>query len=81
MKELYFCLKLTETEHDTVSCDLSQECKRYNCYLVYYRKLKDGHVPMYREIKIRGHKNGISRILNFIEKSLKAYMEVNPHKS
>jgi hypothetical protein len=29
-------------------------CEQNGLKLVYYRKFKQGHIPMYREVKVRG---------------------------
>lgn len=54
-KELYFTLNLTENEHDCVEYDIREFCRNNDLEVLYYRKLKSGHVPMRRECKIRGN--------------------------
>jgi hypothetical protein len=77
-EELYFCLELTENEHFIIKDELFRWCLKNDLKLVYYRKLKEGHVPMFREVKIRG--KNIGQAKKFIkEKGL--VIEKNPHKS
>jgi hypothetical protein len=77
--ELYFCLKLTENEHYIVEDMLQAKCQELNCKLLYYRKLKDGHVPMYREVKIIG--NNINKIKVFLsQEMIEDNIEKNPYK-
>lgn len=57
-QEIYFCLKLTEAEHYIVAEALKSQCERLGIKLLYYRKLKDGHVPMIREAKVVGKELG-----------------------
>jgi hypothetical protein len=54
MKELYFHTRLTENEHCIVHGMIQNKCNELDIELVYYRKLKLGHTPMYRECKVRG---------------------------
>ncbi len=77
MEELYFCLYLTENEHYIVEDDITDKCREYNCKLIYYRPLKEGHVPCYREVKITGNKPDFNKIKEYI-KTLDP--EPNPHK-
>ena len=60
-EDIYFCLDLTESEHEIISSELSEVCATNGLELVYYRKLKEGHIPMIREIKVRFH----SQLLGF----------------
>lgn len=76
--ELYFCLRLTESEHGIVQGELESLCKNHNLELLYYRELKDGHIPMYREIKLKGD---IGYVRGYIAKNkLEEYIETNPHR-
>lgn len=63
--EQYFCLHLTENEHYIVEDMLRAFCNSNGLSVVYYRKLKNGHVPMYRECKITGN---IGLLRGFLEK-------------
>lgn len=79
--EFYCCLNLTETEHYIIEEELSRLCKENCLTLHYYRKLKDGHVPMYREFKISGFGMNMSKLDEYIERNnLKEHMETNPHR-
>ena len=78
-KTQYFCLKLTENEHYVVEDMIKDWCSENGGRLIYYRVLKDGHVPMIREIKIDGIAHGtIERFL--LEKKLTSHIVKNPHK-
>lgn len=56
----YFCMNLTEGEHWCVQSDIEKFLETCaDAHLVYYRQLKDGHVPMYREVKIEGSVSSI----------------------
>ena len=67
MDEIYFTTYLTETEHDIVHLLLKEQCDKRNLELIYYRKFKEGHVPMYRECKIKGNLGEISKAIFEIE--------------
>jgi len=54
--EFYFCLRLTENEHYFAEDAIKKRCEESGLTLKYYRKLKEGHIPLYREIKITGAK-------------------------
>lgn len=75
--ELYFCLELTENEHYIVENELTDLCLKYDLKMPYYRRLKDGDIPCFREIKITGKKIGM--IKKWIEKN-KMVIQKNPHK-
>jgi hypothetical protein len=80
MEELYFCLYLTENEHDIASHDIQEQCGNLGLEFKYYRKLKDGHVPMYREVKVRGTRTQIAKFKNWmISDSLDKQVKRNPH--
>jgi hypothetical protein len=84
MNTLYFCMYLTESEHGWAEFDISdfltESCP--GCKLVYYRQLKDGHVPMYREVKIEGPQSGLDCFKRwFHSTSYKDFVEKNPHKT
>lgn len=51
---IYFILKLTENEHYSTEQEISNYLQESGYgELIYYRKLKLGHRPMRREIKIK----------------------------
>lgn len=78
----YFCMNLTENEHYVVESDFDKKCKELGMALVYYRVLKDGHVPMFREVKVQGTKRGIKTFKTFLVKERYTnHMQSNPHKN
>lgn len=81
MEELYFCLHLTGDEHDIVNYNLAQKCHELGLELKYYRKLKEGHRPMYREVKVVGEKLKINLLKKYMRESfLDEQVERNPWK-
>lgn len=93
-KEIYFCLCLTENEHDIIKDSIQLYCEENGLELKYYRKLKDGHVPMYREVKVCGDQYNINVFKNWARNDYKKpffddfitypaifnFMQQNPHK-
>lgn len=71
--EVYLCLHLTENEHYVVEGILRN---KFN--VVYYRKLKDGHIPMYREVKILAKKHEVENFFASNEVMLTEHVEPNP---
>lgn len=57
--EFYFQMCLTECEHEIVEDMVRKVCNDNNLELIYYRELKSGHIPTYREIKVRGENLGL----------------------
>jgi hypothetical protein len=57
--ELYFRLRLTEEEHYIVEDEILSFCKDNDINLKYYRKIKTGHIPMIREVKVQGDNLGL----------------------
>jgi hypothetical protein len=56
----YFCMYLTENEHWCMQSTIEKFLETCaNAKLVYYRQLKDGHVPMHREVKIEGSQSSV----------------------
>lgn len=47
----YFTLRYTENEHSFVEEIFEENLKSRGYELIYYRKYKNGHVPMWREAK------------------------------
>jgi hypothetical protein len=79
-KLLYGCFYLTENEHFIVEDILQKKCDEIGAKLVYYRKLKDGHVPCVREYKIQGAKYMLYEIINFMQdEKLDESKTINPH--
>jgi hypothetical protein len=80
-KELYFCLHLTESEHGVIEDRFEKFCVDNKLNLIYYRKLKEGHIPMYREIKIAGDQININKFKAYCrEEHIFDDVEKNPHK-
>lgn len=74
--EYYFRLSLTENEQDCIESYLKQFCNEHDLELKYYRKIKTGHVPMIREIKVVG--NNAKRVNQFIkEYQLEKFVDEN----
>jgi len=59
----YFRLYLTENEHYIVEGYLKDFCQKNNLEFIYYRTLKNGHVPCVREIKVKGERWKIEKFL------------------
>lgn len=78
LEEMYFCLYLTENEHYIVQDQLALKCLCEGWKLMYYRELNEGHVPMYREVKIFGHRSMFERYMN--QTGLVDHIRRNPHK-
>lgn len=80
MQELYFCLQLDKNEHRVVQHFFQKECDRLKCELVYYRKLTQGHIRGFREIKIRGSRHQIDLFKQYLyEHEYVPYLVKNPH--
>lgn len=76
--EIYFCLNLTSNEHWVIENELKEFCYKHDLDLVYYRELKEGHIPMHREVKIRGD---IGYVRGYIrENKLEEHIVPNPHR-
>lgn len=78
--ELYFCLYLTESEHWIVENDINKMCGYLNLRLCYYRELKEGHIPMFREIKISGNGTSIKRFKKYMrQEKYDEHIKENPY--
>lgn len=68
---VYFILNLTENEHYIVE-DMIRDSLQESGYgeLVYYRQLKQGHIPMRREVKIKFTNKRVFDMLKDYEKYL-----------
>lgn len=75
--EIYFCLELTESEHWRVEEELKSLCSQHELELVYYRELKEGHIPMHREVKLRGDINRVKAYIR--EHKLDKHVVPNPY--
>jgi hypothetical protein len=62
----YFVLKLTENEHDAVSYIINEFCEKNFMDMKYYRKLKIGHRPMIREVKVMGNRRRVADFKKFL---------------
>ena len=62
----YFVLKLTENEHDAVEYVIKEFCEKNFMQMKYYRKLKTGHRPMIREVKVMGNRRRIAEFKKFL---------------
>lgn len=80
MEEFYFCLYLTSSEHEIIEWELKKKCEEFGCSMLYYRQLKDGHWPMYREVKIVGSKPQLGQLNRYMEDQ-KLPPEKNPYKT
>lgn len=67
--ETYFCMDLTEDEHVIVEDMLRTFCNENDMVLVYYRKVKTGHIPCVREAKVR-HNGNRGLFLKFMNKQV-----------
>lgn len=66
MEDLYFCIKLTEAEHTACEAKLKAECERTGAKFLFWRKLVDGHVPLFREVKVQGNSIQLNEIRKFM---------------
>jgi hypothetical protein len=62
----YFVIRLTENEHYCVASQIKQYCLEKELVPIYYRKISTGHVPMYREVKIKGNRSEIGKLKQFM---------------
>ena len=67
MEEFYFTPRLTEAEHEIIEEKVREYCYAKELDMVYYRKFKNGHVPLYRECKVIGPKPAINRFKDYLE--------------
>lgn len=81
--EFYFCLKLTSDEHYIVQSNIEKECCESGLVLLYYRQLKEGHVAMYREVKVCSvNEVRLGKFKKWLhEQMLDKNMEDNPHST
>jgi len=68
--ETYFCIDLTEDEHSIVEDMLRVFCSENCMELVYYRKVKTGHIPGIREVKVRHNGRNKGLFLKFMEEQV-----------
>lgn len=67
MKNIFFTISLTESEHGFVKNMFEEFCLTHELKLVYYRKFKTGHVPMYREVKIEGSVENLNKFKKYLK--------------
>lgn len=53
-QEIYFTPYGNESDHSAIESILRKKCAELGCSMSYYRKFKNGHVPLWRECKIKG---------------------------
>ena len=62
MFEMYARSCCTENEHHLLQDKLMKYCLENKIELVYYRKLKKGHQPCWREWKVKGHRGAVFKL-------------------
>jgi hypothetical protein len=67
--QFYTTIDLTENEHYFYEDKLRQYCVENNLNLMYYRKMKTGHIIMKREFKISGTNRKVRSFKNQFEQS------------
>lgn len=71
IEELYARTYLTESEHDFVEDEIRQYCQENEIKFIYYRKIKTGHIPCFREFKVSGTRGQIMKFVEYLnEKEL-----------
>jgi len=60
--EMYCRTYLTENEHFIVHDQIAEYAKKNNVVLQYYRKMKNGHRPMWREFKVSGDRGSLLKL-------------------
>lgn len=81
LDELFFTLFLTENEHWIVEDIIKTQAPKFNCQVRYYRKLKQVHVPCYRECKIVGEKSDIFKLSKVLEEEHYIYVNENHYRT
>lgn len=78
--DIYFCIKANEAEHKYIEDELRQRCAIHLCKVDFYRPLKDGHINLYKEVRITGPREEIEHVRNFLQGGMNIRFERNPHK-
>lgn len=79
--DLYFCLYLTENEHYCVESAMREEAGVLGLRFHYYRELKDGHVPMHREVKLDGTRGQVGAFKDWMRaEKYDGHVVQNPHR-
>lgn len=83
MRELYFCLHLSENEHRLTEQDVKEMCRLLGLEFIYYRQLKEGHIPMYREVRLKGTRTRLGKFKTWMcseQAMLEKFVRKNPYK-
>jgi hypothetical protein len=65
--EMYFRTYLTEDEHDAVEHMIENFCLKNDLRLQYYRKVKTGHIPMIREVKVISEGGSLGKLKKYLK--------------
>lgn len=60
--EMYFRIRATENEHCTHRQDIDEYSQHHQIIVHYYRKIKTGHQPCWREVKVEGERFELLRL-------------------
>ena len=60
--QMYCKVYSTENEHYIFHDMVLEFCKKNGLTLHYYRELKEGHVPMFREFKVEGPRGAVLKL-------------------
>ena len=72
MTEIYERIFGTDAEHHMIEHLMRDYCLRKGINLLWYRKIKNSNNPKWREIKLQGDQDALSRFLKNFEN------EINP---
>lgn len=61
--EMYFRLYNSESDHLAIQWEIEEACALKNVEMMYYRRIKTGHIPMIRECKLRGNRGMVLSIV------------------
>ena len=67
--EFYTVIDATENEHFCLEHFFLDFCQKNQATLLYYRKMKNGHIPMKREVKIKGSNSLVRTLYSFTEQT------------
>lgn len=76
---LYFCLTGSEGDMNGNHCDLGKFCEAVEMKIVKFAKLSQGHIPMYREVLVKGDAGQIKALLDYIKENGTFIIVENPH--
>lgn len=82
-KSLYMCLRLaSDDEHKEAYMDMAKfiVALRGRLSLLWYRPLRDGHVPNHMEVKFRGSHKAIAKFKRWFSPNTAAIVE-NPNRA